>query len=209
MGKKAVTAGIETAIALGGALALIGPAQGTKDLAGVEEAITSSWTKAAPEWQARLVQDETQRLCSLYRNAPPNDIANAIVARENATIQYPSDGKLMGDWKKGEKLAQSGYGWRFTDYPPRQENGGNCYACHQLEKRELSFGTLGPSLLQYGKARRHAEADVKAVYDRIYNPQAAVPCASMPRFGANGFLTIDQIKDLVAYVMSPESPVNK
>ena len=26
----------------------------------------------------------------------------------------------MGDWKKGEKLAQIGYGLRFTDYPPRQ-----------------------------------------------------------------------------------------
>ena len=31
----------------------------------------------------------------------------------------------------------------------------------------------------------------------------------MPRMGANKFLTIEQIKDLVAYVMSPESPVNK
>ena len=122
----------------------------------VDNAIKASWTKAAPEWQARLVQDETQKLCSLYRNAPPNAVANAIVARERAAIKYPSDGNLMGDWKKGEKLAQSGYGWRFTDYPPRQENGGNCYACHQLEKKELSFGTLGPSLLEYGKARRHA-----------------------------------------------------
>ena len=50
---------------------------------------------------------------------------------------------------------------------------------------------------------------MKAVYERIYNPQAAIPCANMPRFGASGFLTIDQIKDLVAYVMSPDSPVNK
>jgi sulfur-oxidizing protein SoxX len=115
----------------------------------------------------------------------------------------------MGDWKRGEKLAQSGYGWRFTDYPPRQDNGGNCYACHQLDKKELSFGTLGPSLLQYGKARNHAKAEVKAVYDRIYNPHAALPCANMPRFGASRFLSVEQIKDLVAYVMSPDSPVNK
>ena len=62
---------------------------------------------------------------------------------------------------------------------------------------------------EYGKIRKFAEADVKAVYERIYNPQAAIPCANMPRFGANGLLTIEQIKDLVAYVMSPESPVNK
>ena len=28
-------------------------------------------------------------------------------------------------------------------------------------------------------------------------------------FGASNFLSLDQIKDLVAYVMSPDSPVNK
>jgi len=174
----------------------------------VDDAIKGSWTRSAPDWQARLVQDETQKVCSQYRNAPPKQVADAIIARERATIQYPPDGKLMGDWKKGARLAQSGYGGRFTDYPPRQENGGNCYACHQLDKKELSFGTLGPSLQEYGKNRRYAEAEIKAVYDRIYNPQAEIPCGNMPRMGANKFLTIEQIKDLVAYVMSPESPVN-
>jgi sulfur-oxidizing protein SoxX len=175
----------------------------------VDRAIKASWTRAAPEWQARLVQDETQKVCSKYRNVPPKEIAAQIVAREKATIQYPPDGKYKGDWKKGEKLAQSGYGWRFTDYPPRRENGGNCYACHQLDDKELSFGTLGPSLLEYGKNRKFAAADVKAVYERIYNPHAAIPCANMPRMGASKYLTIDQIKDLVAYVMDPESPVNR
>jgi L-cysteine S-thiosulfotransferase len=205
----AVVVGVGASLALGAASILASPAHSQGQAAAVDASINGSWTRATPEWQSRLVQDETQKLCSQYRNAPPNDVANAIVAREKAAIKYPPDGGLVGDWKKGEKLAQSGYGWRFTDYPPRQENGGNCYACHQLERKELSFGTLGPSLLEYGKARKHAEADVKAVYERIYNPQAAVPCANMPRFGANGFLTIDQIKDLVAYVMSPDSPVNK
>ena len=47
------------------------------------------------------------------------------------------------------------------------------------------------------------------MYERIYNPQAAIPCANMPRLGASKFLTVEQIKDLTAYVMSPESPVNK
>src|SRR5262245_3378464 len=177
--------------------------------APVETAIKSSWAGAAPDWQARLVQDETQKLCSQYRNAPPREIADAIVAREKATIQYPADGKLMGDWKNGERLAQSGYGGRFTDYPPRAENGGNCYACHQMDGKELSFGTLGPSLREYGKIRKFAEAEVKLAYERIYNPQATIPCGNMPRLGAAKFLTIEQIKDLVAFVMSPESPVNK
>lgn len=177
--------------------------------ASIDDAMKQSWTRAAPDWQARLVQDETQKACSQYRNTPPKQVADEIIAREKASLQYPPDGKFMGDWKKGARLAQSGYGGRFTDYPPRQENGGNCYACHQLEKKELSFGTLGPSLLEYGKNRRYAEAEIKAVYERIYNPHAAIPCANMPRMGASTFLTIEQIKDLVAYVMSPDSPVNK
>ena len=175
----------------------------------VDDVIKLSWATATPEWQARLSQDETQRVCSQYRNAPPPGLADAILAREKAAIKYPADGKLMGDWKRGEQLAQSGYGGRFTDYPPRTANGGNCYACHQMDGKELSFGTLGPSLREYGKIRKYGADDVKAVYERIYNPHATIPCANMPRMGTSGFLTIDQIKDLVAFVMSPESPVNK
>lgn len=179
------------------------------DPALVEKTIKNSWATAEPDWQARLAQDETQRLCSQYRNAPPKEVAEAISAREQAAIVYPPDGKLMGDWKKGEALAESGYGGRFTDYPPRRVNGGNCYACHQLDKKQVSYGTLGPSLLEYGKIRKYAEADVKAVYERIFNPHAAIACANMPRLGASQFLTIEQIRDLVAYVMSPDSPVNQ
>ncbi len=177
--------------------------------ASVDRVIKSSWASATPAWQARLVQDETQKVCSQHRNALPKAVADAILAREKVTIRYPADGKLMGDWKKGERLAQSGYGGRFTDYPPRAQNGGNCYACHQMGGDELSFGTLGPSLREYGKNHKYAAETVRAVYERIYNPQAAVPCANMPRLGAAKVLTIDQIKDLVAFVMSPESPVNK
>ena len=179
------------------------------DAAKVQSAVEKSWPNVPADWRQRLEQDETMATCSKYRNSPPPAEADRIVAREKASIKYPPDGVLMGDWKRGEKLAQSGYGRRFTDYPPRRENGGNCYACHQLAQKELSFGTLGPSLLEYGKIRKFSDADVKVVYERIYNPQAAVACANMPRLGANGHLTIAQIKDLVAYVMSPDSPVNK
>jgi hypothetical protein len=35
----------------------------------------------------------------------------------------------------------------------RQANGGNCYNCHQISKEEISFGTIGPSLYNYGKLR--------------------------------------------------------
>lgn len=179
------------------------------DPAKVDAAMKDAFAKAPADWQPRLTGDETMRECSAHRNAPPAALAKTIRARERATIKYPDDGKLVGDWKKGEALAQSGYGLRFTDYPPRQANGGNCYACHQLTKAEISYGTVGPTLLEYGKIRKFAEADTKAAYEKIYNGHAAFPCSLMPRFGTNGVLTIDQIKDLTALLMSPDSPVNK
>jgi len=179
------------------------------DTAKIDAAIAAAFSTAPADWKARFEQDETMKACSLHENAPPKPVADAITAREKARIEYPADGKLLGDWTSGEKLAQSGYGLRFTDYPARQVNGGNCYACHQLTKAEVSYGTIGPSLLNYGKIRNFSEADTKAAYDKIYNAQAAYPCSNMPRFGTNKVLTIAQIKDLVALIMSPDSPVNK
>lgn len=179
------------------------------DVSKVDAEIAKAFSAAPADWKPRLDQDETMKQCSLYRNAPPKNVAEDIQKRERALIKYPADGKLTGDWAAGEKIAQSGYGLRFTDYPARQANGGNCYACHQLSKAEVSYGTIGPSLLNYGKNRNFSEADTKAVYDKIYDAQAAYPCSNMPRLGLHGVLTIDQIKDLVALVMSPDSPVNK
>jgi len=179
------------------------------DTVKIDTAIAAAFPTAPADWKARFDQDETMKACSLHENSPPKAVAETIATREKARIEYPADGKLLGDWASGEKLAQSGYGLRFTDYPARQVNGGNCYACHQLTKAEVSFGTIGPSLLNYGKTRNFSEADTKAAYEKIYNAQAAYPCSNMPRFGTNKVLTIDQIKDLVALVMSPDSPVNK
>ena len=171
--------------------------------------IKAAFPEANADFAPRLTPDETMRQCSATGNNPPKAIADAIQTREKATIEYPADGNYMGDWKKGEALAQSGYGLRFTDYPPARANGGNCYACHQLTKKELSYGTLGPSLSEYGKLRDYKDTEVKAAYEKIYNSHAALPCSNMPRFGANKILTVDQIKDAVALLMSRDSPVNK
>lgn len=175
----------------------------------VDAAIKAAFPGAPEQFIPRLSQDQTMKECSESHNNPLKAVADAIQKREAANVEYPADGKFLGDWKKGEALAQNGYGLRFTDYPPTRANGGNCYACHQISKQEVSYGTLGPSLLQYGKLRNFSEADAKTVYEKIYNSQAVLPCSNMPRFGANKVLTIEQIKDAVALLMSPDSPVNK
>jgi sulfur-oxidizing protein SoxX len=179
------------------------------DAARVDAAIAASWPKAPEDWKPRFVQDETMRQCSGAGLQLDKATSEAIEARARATIKFPEDGKFLGDWKKGEALAQSGYGLRFTDGDTTRANGGNCYACHQIDKKEVSFGTIGPSLKGYGADRKFTEAATKAVYEKIYNPHAAFPCSVMPRFGTSGVLTITQIKDIVALLMDPESPVNK
>jgi sulfur-oxidizing protein SoxX len=196
-------------VALASGTAAVAQQKQSTDPARADAVIKSAFPSAPADWQQRLTPDETMKQCSAYRNSPPKDVAETIQKREKASIEYPADGNFMGDWKKGEALAQSGYGLRFSDYPARRANGGNCYACHQLTKQEVSYGTVGPSLLGYGKLRDFKEAEIKTAYEKIYNSHAALPCSNMPRFGTNKILTIEQIRDAVALLMSPESPVNK
>ncbi|HEY8578902.1 MAG TPA: sulfur oxidation c-type cytochrome SoxX, partial [Beijerinckiaceae bacterium] len=156
----------------------------------------------------RVKQDETQRICSVTRNTPSQAEFDQIMARESKNVVYPADGNVLGDWKRGEQVAQRGTGGQFTDSPGTYQ-GGNCYACHQLRKDELSYGTLGPSLLNYGRDRKFEPEAAKAAYAKVYNAQAVLPCSQMPRFGYHKFLTEEQIKDVTAYLFSPDSPVNK
>jgi sulfur-oxidizing protein SoxX len=68
---------------------------------------------------------------------------------------------------------------------------------------------VGPSLTGYGLQRGHSEAIAKFTYERIYNAWAYFPCSNMPRLGHNGHLTPEQISNVVAYLVDPQSPVNK
>lgn len=183
-------------------------AQQPVDQAKVDAIFKQMFAKASPEWQAKVAQDETQKICSQTKNEPPPAEFDKIVAREKASVVFPADGKVVGDWKAGRTVAQRGTGGQFSDAPGTFQ-GGNCYACHQLSKAELSFGNLGPSLNGYGKDRKFDAEEAKTAYAKIYNAQSVQACSTMPRFGHNKFLTEQQIKDVVAYLFDPESPVNK
>ena len=178
------------------------------DPATVDTYLTSTFGKASSEWRARIEPDETLKLCNQYRNDVPAAEADKIVAREQAKVVYPADGKMLGNWKEGAKIANNGRGGQFSD-DANTEAGGNCYACHQMEKQELSYGTLGPSLTAYGKDRNYAPDAIKSAFTKIFDSQAVLACSNMPRFGANKVLTEKQITDLVAFLFDPESPVNK
>ena len=159
----------------------------------------------------RLNQSELQQVCSdasLNNKDLPKDVRERLEKQQMTTIRFPADGKFLGDWKAGERVAQTGVGLQWSDND-KTVNGGNCYACHQLSPQEISFGNIGPSLKHYGKLRGNSEAVVKYTWGKIWNTHAYNACSSMPRFGDAGILTEAQIRDVMALLLDPNSPVNK
>jgi sulfur-oxidizing protein SoxX len=162
----------------------------------------------------RLDQSPLQKACS-SPTPPAPEVAAQIQAREAASIKPPTDGRYLGDWKAGEKLAQNGRGMTWSD-PAGAPNGGNCYNCHQMSKAEIAFGTLGPSLYHYGKLRGvtdpnapAAAAVVQYTWGKLYDAKASNACSGMPRFGHEKLLDDKQMQDLMALLLDPKSPVNQ
>jgi sulfur-oxidizing protein SoxX len=166
----------------------------------------------------RLKQDASNAECSASEGKPlPEARAKAIEAENLKTVKMPSDGVFIGSWQAGERLAQNGRGMTWSDpSAATSANGGNCYNCHQISKQELSFGTIGPSLYHYGKLRGVSDpaspaskAIVEYTWGKLYNAKAYNACSGMPRFGHAGMLDEKQMKDLMALLLDPKSPVNQ
>jgi sulfur-oxidizing protein SoxX len=165
-----------------------------------------------------LKQDDANRECSAADVAgKPLDekVAKAIEEANLKTVKWPSDGKFLGDWKEGEKIAQSGRGLTWSDKADAA-NGGNCYNCHMIGKEEISFGNLGPSLYNYGKLRgvtdpnaAASKAIVEYTWGKLWNSRAYNACSQMPRAGHKGILNEKQIQHVMALLLDPASPVNK
>ncbi|HLO64823.1 MAG TPA: sulfur oxidation c-type cytochrome SoxX [Azonexus sp.] len=205
--------------ALGGALVApafaekAAEAPGGKYATEAEQMFRTSFRADNPKyWMARLEQDETMKACQQHRDNPPRAVGQKLEKLNAATIRYPVDGKLVGDWKEGEKLAAVGTGGHIgfiQPDPAGRLRGGNCYACHELAKKEVAYGTIGPSLRHFGKIRGNSDEIAKYAYDKIYNSNAFTACTNMPRFGLHSWLAPEQITHIVAFLVDPESPVNK
>jgi L-cysteine S-thiosulfotransferase len=161
----------------------------------------------------RVEQDLAQKACS-GEQAPDEATTKRIEAEALATVKWPAGGQYLGDWREGEKLAQNGRGMTWTD-AAGVPSGGNCYNCHQISKAEISFGTIGPSLYQYGKLRGVSDpaapetaAIVQYTWGKLWNAKAYNACSGMPRFGHAGVLTEGQVRDIMALLLDPKSPVN-
>ena len=166
----------------------------------------------------RLVQDPSNAECSKSEGKDlPKELAQVIEAANLKTVKPPADGKYIGDWREGERIAQNGRGMTWTDASAAPTaNGGNCYNCHQISKAEISFGTMGPSLYNFGKIRGvsdpaspAAKPMVEYTWGKLYNAKAYNACSGMPRFGHLGLLNDTQLQHLMALLLDPKSPVNE
>jgi sulfur-oxidizing protein SoxX len=199
---------------LGGCASLMGPDYD----ALMAQMLKSSFRDQGIATVDRLKQDASNAECSASEGKPlPEARMKAIEAENLATVRMPADGKFIGNWRAGETLAQNGRGMTWTDASAATSaNGGNCYNCHQISKQEISFGTIGPSLYNYGKLRGVADPAspaskpiVEYTWGKLYNAKAYNACSGMPRFGHMGMLSEAQLKDLMALLLDPQSPVNQ
>ena len=164
----------------------------------------------------RIQQDLGQSACSSDK-PPPEAVADQILAQAKASVKWPAGGQYLGDWREGEKIAQSGRGMTWTDSSTAPgANGGSCYNCHQISKAEISHGTIGPSLYNYGKNRgvsdvtaATAQPIVEYTWMKIYNSKSYNACSNMPRFGHAQLLDDKQIAHVMSLLLDPKSPVNQ
>jgi len=180
------------------------------------KAMKSSFREQGNAKLDRLTLDASNQACSDSEGAALEDkLGKAIEEANLKTVKFPADGKLLGSWAEGERVAQNGRGLTWTD-SATAVNGGSCYNCHQISKTELSYGSIGPSLYNYGKLRGVTDPTsvaskpiVDYTWGKLWNSKAYNACSGMPRFGHANILTEQQIKDVMALLLDPKSPVNQ
>ncbi len=155
------------------------------------EAIQASGAQYA---EVLVGQRPDQALCSIHKNRLPADLLPKFIEEQRALIRYPKDGRLMGDWKRGGAI--------FNNLQK-----ANCFSCHYGSPLNIG-GDVGPSLEKYGLNRGQSEAIQRYTYEVIYNSWAYFPCTVMYRFGVQGLLTPEEIADVVAYLLDPNSDFN-
>ena len=96
------------------------------------------------------------------------------------------EGPLNGDAARGRELAM-------------RPDKGYCIACHRLPGEEWP-GSVGLTLERYSQ---HKHAD-ELVFQQIFDARAFNPNTVMPPYGTFGILSVEEIRDLVAYLQSLE-----
>ncbi|MDH5181072.1 MAG: sulfur oxidation c-type cytochrome SoxA [Gammaproteobacteria bacterium] len=103
-------------------------------------------------------------------------------------VTYP----ITGDAAKGKELAFD------------RKRGGSCAACHIMgsETPELP-GNVGPDLSTIGNGERTDQH----LFTYIYEPRLINPASVMPPWGSHALFTVEEIKDIVAFLKTLNKPM--
>ena len=94
------------------------------------------------------------------------------------------EGPLNGNAVKGKQIAQA-------------RDRGNCLACHVMPGGSQP-GSRGPDLSRFGSSGRNEAEAYAMVFDmRTVNPETL-----MPPIGTNDILTDQELRDVVAFLLS-------
>lgn len=99
-------------------------------------------------------------------------------------VKKALEGPLNGNAEKGKQIAQA-------------RDRGNCLACHVMPGGSQP-GSRGPDLSRFGSSGRNEAEAYAMVFDmRTVNPETL-----MPPFGTNDILTDQELRDVVAFLLS-------
>lgn len=112
-----------------------------------------------------------------------------VTPRHGAEIEVKDE--ITGDPKKGQELAFA------------RARGGGCLACHVMgPATQETPGNVGPDLSEIGTAGRTDQWLFNSIYDpRVYNERSV-----MPPWGAHGFYSVEEIRDMVAFLKTLKTP---
>ena len=127
-------------------------------------------------------------------NAARWDTYNTLAERKRTPppgLPKKFDGPIEGDAAKGRELA-------FT-----RARGGGCLACHIMgTANEEGPGSVGPDLSEIGNAG-HPDYHL---FNYVYDPRLTNHTSVMPPWGAHGFYSEAEIRDIVAFLKTLKSP---
>ena len=96
-----------------------------------------------------------------------------------------------GDAEIGRKLAFS------------RDRGSSCVTCHVMGPQTPELpGNIGPDLSEYGSSGRSEQE----VFNTIFDPRSVNPHSMMLPWGRNGFFSKEEIRHIVAFVMTLKAP---
>lgn len=101
------------------------------------------------------------------------------------------EGALPGDAEKGKKLVVD------------RSRGGGCITCHIMGNTGTQPGNPGPDLSLIG-----AQRTPEWLFAQIWDARHTNPQSFMPPWGTHGVFNVEEVRDMVAFLMTLKQPAD-